>query len=365
VVLVHYLLRLLVPSPGAFSPYHDDFPVSAGLLDPPWTLAAVIAIAGMAAAGVALRRRFAALSFGILWFLGGHLLESTHLNLFLYFEHRNYLPSLGLFFALSWILIDYCRRSAQWRWWAAAAAAYAMLTVGVTIQNSLLWGNRLSQAQEAVRTHPRSVWAREDLGSQYLAAGSPVDALALFREMERDFPGHALPRLRQMAIAGCVLNTAMTAEWWRQTIEAARQATAGGSEVLAELDRVIWVLGEAECSGVDTGQLLDWVEALAGNGAFDRQRGGLLELAASLSLYRNEWQRALVNLTQAARASPTANRQMQLIELLVAMGDVEQAESALTRLDDSLQRRPLQRLAYAGRIEELRRQLGDAGGSSR
>jgi thioredoxin-like negative regulator of GroEL len=128
---------------------------------------------------------------------------------------------------------------------------------------------------------------------------------------------------------------------------------------------VIWVLGEAECSGVDTGQLLDWVEALAGNGAFDRQRGGLLELAASLSLYRNEWQRALVNLTQAARASPTANRQMQLIELLVAMGDVEQAESALTRLDDSLQRRPLQRLAYAGRIEELRRQLGDAGGSSR
>ena len=34
-------------------------------------------------------------AFGIAFFLGGHLLESTVLPLELYYEHRNYLPSFG------------------------------------------------------------------------------------------------------------------------------------------------------------------------------------------------------------------------------------------------------------------------------
>ena len=36
---------------------------------------------------------------GVLWFLAGHLLESSFIGLVIAFEHRNYLPSLGILLA--------------------------------------------------------------------------------------------------------------------------------------------------------------------------------------------------------------------------------------------------------------------------
>ena len=45
---------------------------------------------------ISLRKRNALVSLGLLWFLGGHLLESTVLSIELMFLHRNYLPSIGL-----------------------------------------------------------------------------------------------------------------------------------------------------------------------------------------------------------------------------------------------------------------------------
>lgn len=39
--------------------------------------------------------------FGVLWFFAGHLMESTFLPLEMVFEHRNYQPGWGIFFALA------------------------------------------------------------------------------------------------------------------------------------------------------------------------------------------------------------------------------------------------------------------------
>ena len=360
VVLVQYLLRLIVPSPGAFGLYHDDFAVSHGLLVPPWTLAATVCVSGLLAAGVAGRRRYPMASFGILWFFAGHVLESTHLNLQFYFEHRNYVPSVGIFLALAWYLTGLCAGGMRRSWWRVATVAWALLVVGVTVQNTVLWGDRLMQAREGVRTHPRSIWAREDLGRQYLAAGRTEAALSVYAEMEREFPGVPSPRLKQMAIMGCVRNVPMPAAWWQQTQELAPRAEGGGSAVLAELDTVLWTLQTGECTGVDTAELRDWIEALARNGAYGKEKGALLELAAGLCLHRGEWERALVNLAGAVQASPTANRQVQLAELQLAMGRIAEARVTLERLDTGIRRRPFERFGYADRIEALRRALHGA-----
>lgn len=358
VVLVLYLVRLLVPAPGAFGIYHDDFPVSGGLLDPPVTLAAVVVVIGLVAAAIASRRRWPVASFGLLWFFACHLLESTHLNLSLYFEHRNYLASFGIFVMLATLIVQFAARGAPRRAaWIGAGIAYAVLVAGVTAQNSFLWGNDLSRAAEGVRTHPDSIWARTDLGNLYLAQGRTADAVQAFRDLEALHPANPYGRLKQMAIAGCVQNTAMGEEWWRQTMALAPAARGGGSEVLGELDRVIWVLRAGECSGVDTARLSAWIEVLARSDAYRRERGGMFELAASLRLHRGEWEAAIADLTAAARASPTSNRRLQLVELLVAAGRFDQARTVLGQLQATLQRRPFERLGYAERIEVLRRQL--------
>jgi hypothetical protein len=46
------------------------------------------------------RRRFPLVCFGTLWFFAGHVLESTTISLEIYFEHRNYIPIIGVLFVI-------------------------------------------------------------------------------------------------------------------------------------------------------------------------------------------------------------------------------------------------------------------------
>ncbi len=93
-VLVDYIHWTLLPSLNALTFYHDDLAVSDGLLAPPTTLFAILAL--LALLGIAIWQRKARPFFclGVLWFFAGHSMTATILPLELVFEHRNlFLPS--------------------------------------------------------------------------------------------------------------------------------------------------------------------------------------------------------------------------------------------------------------------------------
>lgn len=99
--IFYYLRLILLPDITIMGLNHDDFTVSRGFLEPASTLISIIGIGILfffAVYGV-WKNRFPVLSFAILWFLAGHLLESTVVQLELVFEHRNYLPGYGPLFA--------------------------------------------------------------------------------------------------------------------------------------------------------------------------------------------------------------------------------------------------------------------------
>jgi tetratricopeptide (TPR) repeat protein len=118
-------------------------------------------------------RRFPWLLFAVLWFLLGHLLESTTLLLELYFEHRNYLPLLG--FAITLAVLTYSvsgrlRRSAQ---------IFSYLYVGVLgaslIGFTNLWGQPLKAAEFWANTRPSS--ARAAVHFANLSTGMPSEGI--------------------------------------------------------------------------------------------------------------------------------------------------------------------------------------------
>src|SRR5690606_36702968 len=59
------------------------------------TLFSITAWAMVIPAAVITRKSAPQMAFSILWFLCGHLMESTIIALEVYFEHRNYLAMLG------------------------------------------------------------------------------------------------------------------------------------------------------------------------------------------------------------------------------------------------------------------------------
>ena len=103
-VVTDYLRLLFVPHAHSTGLFNDQFPVSTGLLHPASTLPCITLILALIGSGFALRKKHPAIALALLFYFAAQLMESGWLSLELYFEHRNYLPAMLLFWPIGLIL---------------------------------------------------------------------------------------------------------------------------------------------------------------------------------------------------------------------------------------------------------------------
>ncbi|MDH3514054.1 MAG: hypothetical protein OEM83_04195 [Gammaproteobacteria bacterium] len=162
-VLWHYLGLLLWPIGGNLGLFHDDISVSTGLFTPLSTFPAVAALCLLLAAAVAKARQYPMLAFGILWYLAGHILESSLLGLEIAFEHRNYVPSMGIFLSLSYGAVMLVNRldSRHQRYLLILFGLVPLLAGAVTWVRATTWGDIHTLSVTEARHHPRSPRAND------------------------------------------------------------------------------------------------------------------------------------------------------------------------------------------------------------
>lgn len=95
-VLWDYLYLTWLPNIRAMGLFYDGYQISRSLFDPIITFYAVVAHIMLIGVAIALRKRWPLLIFAVAWFYVGHSAESTILPLEIKYEHRNYLPMLGM-----------------------------------------------------------------------------------------------------------------------------------------------------------------------------------------------------------------------------------------------------------------------------
>ncbi len=100
-VVTSYIGMLVIPIQQHMSFVHDDFSLSKGLFEPATTIVSLVAIGTLIGLAFFSRTKQPMFGVGILFFFIGHLMESTVFPLEIMFEHRNYLPSIGIFLALT------------------------------------------------------------------------------------------------------------------------------------------------------------------------------------------------------------------------------------------------------------------------
>jgi len=226
-ILLHYLSLLALPLPGRL---HLDYywEPATGLLTPPGTLPALLAVAGLVAGAVALRRRAPLVTFAAAWFLGGLSVEQSILPIDLVFEHRLYLPSFGFFLAAAVGLERAAaalpalatRRHAGWLLAAPLLAALGAGTVArnetwrdplalygdeaghgpgasrglTTLGMRLRLSGRLDEAavvlQRALALEPGNLGARINLANVVRDRGDLAGAERLYREVTELGPDH-------------------------------------------------------------------------------------------------------------------------------------------------------------------------------
>lgn len=177
-----YVGNWIFPIGARLGVFHDDYQVSLGLLSPASTLVALLAWAAVIVLAIAARRRIPLLSAGVLFFLCGHLLESTLLPLELYFEHRNYLPSVGLLLAatglINWLIQRLPDPTQGFQRIGALLLAALLLTfAGATWVQSSIWGDPFMFWIQQAASHPKSIRVRTELASRAIDAGNLQEAL--------------------------------------------------------------------------------------------------------------------------------------------------------------------------------------------
>lgn len=155
-ILQDYLSKLLLPRLSGSTLYYENFPVSRSLLSPPATLFSWLFILALLTFSWRVRRSMKLLSFGFFFYFVGHLMESTLIPLELYFEHRNYLPQLGLWLALASI-ISQLRSARLLRTIGVSSLILIIMLSIMTRENASLW----SQTDLQV-----TMWYKENPGSQ-------------------------------------------------------------------------------------------------------------------------------------------------------------------------------------------------------
>ena len=187
-VMLFYAGLFFFPHPSRLNIDHD-FPTSTGLFHPPQTAAALGILAAVVVAAALGARRYRFLSFTLIWYLGTQLIESSVVPLEMVFEHRAYLPSMGLALAVAigwmWIREAIDRpmgpKRAGWLAWAAFAVAAAFLVTG-TIRRNLDWHNEKTLWSDAAAKSPGKARPWNNLGRSQEEGGDLSKAIRHYRK---------------------------------------------------------------------------------------------------------------------------------------------------------------------------------------
>ena len=351
-ILWEYLANALVPRPGKFGPFHDGYPVTRTLLNPA-TLAAVVGWLVVLILAVVQRRKYPLLAFAALWFVGGHLLESTTIPLELYFEHRNYVPLIGPAYALCSLVVQVPERYRNVA--KTTLPLYILVNAFFLFTLTSLWGKPEQAAAYWHEHFPRSVRAATEVATWQLATDGPVATLATLRRIAARHPEQAYVRIPALNLS-CVVEpekdlSGEVAELSRQLSSVRFSFTP-----VTMLSELLTTVTSKSCRGLDVDSVRGLAKSLAKNpryagvGHYQVRHHQLMARAARHS---GDVDATLGHLQQAIAYQPDTDLNMMVVTTMVSDNRFEEARAFIEQSYDRLPVHPLRRILWHLNLDEL------------
>lgn len=321
-VLAEYLRLTLIPGLSGSGPYRDAFPVSRGLLSPPSTLLWIsVALAAIGFA-IRFRKRYPLIAFAVLWFMLGHLLESTFLPLEIFFQHRNYLPSFGVIFAFAVSALDTQRAPQSLRLRSLVSVLIAAYLAFVAHENATVWGSRPLQAAIWAAEHPESRRAQIDALRFWLSVGDAEQIAHHHSVAVQHHPDDAGIKLFGFIIDRC--NPSRFTEVGA-SMESLRSLIPRAPFDHASIEGLKFILnegGERKCSITDE-EVRELIELYLQNPRFqgvDQARAFLWNGLAKLAIRRGDLDAAIRAIDETYAAAPDYQYRLNQAYLLGTAG---------------------------------------------
>ena len=176
-IVIFYMSLLIWPKPSRLNLDHD-FGLSYSLTNPLTTLPSIAIIIALIILAILIARREPLISYGILWFFGNLVIESSVIGLELVFEHRNYLPSMLAIFGAVSLVFKYLKPA--WLGVIALCVAGTLFTVWTYERNSV-WTDELTLYRDCLEKAPDKARPHNNLGAVLMSRGRLAEAIELFK----------------------------------------------------------------------------------------------------------------------------------------------------------------------------------------
>jgi hypothetical protein len=306
-VLWDYVLAIVLPNGPRMGLIHDDFVVSRNLFTPATTLPAILGWLAAALAAIGYANRAPLVAAGVLLFLGAHTVESTVFPLEIYFEHRNYVASSGIWIAcITGIgyLLSIVQPTAAFRKVIPVASLLFVATfAAATHARASAWASwdiLLTQAVLLQRDSPR---LNGMYGALLLERGDLVGAIEYFERVPR--AGVYAPVVPMWIVLATCMSGETVSEQMIGDWEGARPETMGAS-VQQAVRMLTTEIENERCRGLDAKRarsiLEPWIVHLDANQPRTRH-WRLRYSAARLAAASGQWPVALAHARDAATDS--------------------------------------------------------------
>ena len=333
-VLLDYLRNLLLPRASVVTPFMDGLPAPSGWLNPPITLIAALFWPALLTVAILLRRRAPYILFGLVFFLVGHLIESTFLGLELYFAHRNYIPAFGLYFGLVFAITripkHYLRAA------VTGLIIYALLFATVLFSVTSTWKHTHVNAQMWFNQNPYSQRAAQFLSTEYNIQG---DFLTGRRVLDRavDYNPNA-PLLHIQRTGNCIGREDEFSQLLEEVAQILRTTPIYLPQAAQELSNFAQKEPEHMCPQRNHAALGVMAQALLDNPLYVRAAGPRSLLYATLAFAYAEMddiEQALDYFKLAFRTRPNLDLAFYAVALMANTGQQPRAYAFLQEASDS------------------------------
>lgn len=325
--LVDYLSMLVFPNEGSRGIFTDDFAVSNSLLAPPSTLFAMLALIALVVM-IWRYRHQPLIAFPAAFFLVAHSMESGFIALEPYFEHRNYLPALFLFWPVAFALLRPDIRRPQLR--QSIAMAIALMLATLTFMRASSWSNDELMARAAVYRYPGSLRAQLYVSSFDIEQGKYADAIQRLRQATLRATSQPLLYFNLLH-AQCLSGHLSPPD-----LEGARTALLNSKawypEIYVWLSDRLQAPGNGICNHLAKSQISNLVDALAANPQLERSsdaQQSIFALQGELALLKNDLPQATQLLTKSLRQKPSLDTCLWLAYLFQRYNQQTAGESFL------------------------------------
>ena len=315
-VLINYLYDLAIPKLYSGTLFNDDYQISTGLTTPLTTLLAFAAIFLLLGVAYRTRKTYPLISLTVLFFFVGHLLESTIAPLDLYYEHRNYLPSIFLFLPLAYASGKHRKML------LLGVFSLLLLSTGFTAAKAKLWGNEAELTLFWAKQHPDSVRAQRFAANIYYRMQMYDKAVDVLRVATQKHPEDFLLRLHQMALSCLASRPDLeNVDDSLQLIKA--KPVYFDSRYFDILDHLVNLAGQTQCPGFTANKLTDITNALMANPQIKDNRSYqylLTHIKGEIALQAQDGTAALEHFSAALKLSGEAETGLLESALLATHG---------------------------------------------